>query len=46
MWEFYLAPRETAFRRRECMVVQTQLARPVDAAPLTGGYMRERSQAA
>lgn len=31
MWEFYLAPRETAFRRRECMVFQTQLARRADA---------------
>lgn len=39
MWEFYLCLSEVAFRHRGCMVFQIQLAKRVDAAPLTRDYM-------
>lgn len=39
MWEFYLALSEMAFRWRGCMVFQIQLAKRVDAVPLTRSYM-------
>jgi cyclopropane-fatty-acyl-phospholipid synthase len=40
MWEFYLAISEIAFRHRGCMVFQIQMARRVDALPLTRDYMQ------
>jgi cyclopropane-fatty-acyl-phospholipid synthase len=39
MWEFYLAGSEIAFRRQGHMNWQMQIARTVDAAPLTRDYM-------
>lgn len=39
MWEFYLAGAEIAFRYQGHMVMQVQLARTVNAAPLTRDYM-------
>ncbi|HEX6865931.1 MAG TPA: cyclopropane-fatty-acyl-phospholipid synthase family protein [Caulobacteraceae bacterium] len=39
MWEFYLAASEIAFRRRDHMVFQLQLARKGDAVPLTRDYI-------
>ena len=42
MWEFYLAASEASFRRGENVVFQFQLARKVDALPLTRDYMTER----
>ncbi len=39
MWEFYLAGCEVAFRRQAHMVFQIQLAKKVDAVPLTRDYM-------
>jgi cyclopropane-fatty-acyl-phospholipid synthase len=39
MWEFYLAASEAAFRYQGLVVFQVQLARRVDALPLTRDYM-------
>ncbi len=39
MWEFYLAISEAGFRTGGMMVFQIQLARDVDAVPLTRDYM-------
>jgi len=39
MWEFYLAGSEMSFRHDGLMVFQLQLARRVDAVPLTRDYM-------
>src|SRR5690606_22904553 len=39
MWEFYLAASEIAFRHRDHMVFQLQLAKKVDAVPLTRDYI-------
>ena len=39
MWEFYLCISELAFRYRGHMVFQLQLAKRVDAAPITRDYM-------
>jgi cyclopropane-fatty-acyl-phospholipid synthase len=39
MWEMYLVGSEIAFRRQDHMVFQMQLARSVDAVPLTREYM-------
>ena len=39
MWEFYLAGSETAFRYQDLVVFQVQLARRIDALPLTRDYM-------
>ncbi len=39
MWEFYLAGSECAFRHQGHMVFQIQMARNVDAVPLTRDYM-------
>ncbi|HZZ67930.1 MAG TPA: cyclopropane-fatty-acyl-phospholipid synthase family protein [Phenylobacterium sp.] len=39
MWEFYLSISELAFRYRGHMVFQMQLAKRVDAAPITRDYM-------
>jgi cyclopropane-fatty-acyl-phospholipid synthase len=41
MWEFYLAGAEMAFRNEGHMVFQIQLARRVDAVPLTRDYITE-----
>ena len=39
MWDFYLAASEIAFRHRDHMVFQLQLARKIDAVPLTRDYI-------
>lgn len=39
MWEFYLAGSEMGFRYSGHMVVQLQLARQIDALPVTRDYM-------
>lgn len=39
MWEFYLAGCEMAFRHQGHMVAQIQLAKSVDAVPLTRDYI-------
>ncbi len=39
MWEFYLAGSEATFRHSGYMVFQLQLARQVDAVPLTRDYI-------
>jgi cyclopropane-fatty-acyl-phospholipid synthase len=39
MWELYLTVSEIAFRRQDFMVFQMQLAKAVDAVPLTRDYM-------
>ncbi|MGH7056518.1 MAG: class I SAM-dependent methyltransferase [Acetobacteraceae bacterium] len=41
MWEFYLVGSELAFRREGQMVFQIQIARSVDAVPMTRNYMIE-----
>ncbi len=41
MWEFYLAASEMAFVHRNLAVIQFQLARRIDALPITREYMRE-----
>jgi cyclopropane-fatty-acyl-phospholipid synthase len=50
MWEMYLTGCEIGFRRQGLMVFQMQLAKAVDAVPLTRDYMldweRGRSKAA
>jgi len=45
MWELYLAGSEMAFRHGGLMVWQLQLARRVDAVPVTRDYMFDREQA-
>jgi cyclopropane-fatty-acyl-phospholipid synthase len=39
MWEFYLAGSEAAFRHQGLVVFQIQLAKRVDALPITRDYM-------
>jgi cyclopropane-fatty-acyl-phospholipid synthase len=39
MWEFYLAASEMSFRHRGMVVFQIQLARRIDAVPLTRDYI-------
>jgi cyclopropane-fatty-acyl-phospholipid synthase len=41
MWELYLCFSEIAFRHRDHMVFQLQLAKKVDAVPLTRDYIGE-----
>jgi len=41
MWEFYLAGSEVAFRHMGQMVFQMQIAKRVDAVPLTRDYMHD-----
>ena len=41
MWEFYLVGSELAFRYQGHMVFQMQLAKRVDAVPLTRDYIQE-----
>lgn len=39
MWEYYLAGCEVSFRRHDLAVFQIQLAKKLDAAPLTRDYL-------
>jgi len=39
MWEFYLQSCEVGFRRMGWMVFQLQLAKSIDAVPLTRDYI-------
>jgi cyclopropane-fatty-acyl-phospholipid synthase len=41
MWEFYLVGSELAFRRLGHMVFQLQLAKRLDAVPLTRDYVTD-----
>lgn len=45
MWEFYLGIAEQSFRARRQFVWQLQLARRVDAAPITRDYIAEAERA-
>ncbi|MGA8381258.1 MAG: cyclopropane-fatty-acyl-phospholipid synthase family protein, partial [Stellaceae bacterium] len=45
MWEMYLAGSEVAFRRAGHLVFQMQLAKSIDAVPLTRDYMRQSRMA-
>jgi cyclopropane-fatty-acyl-phospholipid synthase len=45
MWEMYLVGSEIAFRRQDHMVFQMQLAKSVDAVPLTRDYMLDWERA-
>ncbi len=45
MWEFYFAACEMSFRRQGRMVAQIQLAKSVDAVPLTREYIGEWERA-
>ncbi|MGD9924309.1 MAG: class I SAM-dependent methyltransferase [Pseudorhodoplanes sp.] len=44
MWEFYLAASEMAFRHQGMMVFQIQLAKRVDAVPVTRGYIEREEE--
>ena len=44
MWEFYLAGSEVAFRHEGFMVAQIQLAKSVDAVPLTRDYITDQER--
>lgn len=44
MWEFYLAASEAAFRFEHLVVFQIQLAKRVDALPITRGYIAENER--
>ncbi len=44
MWEFYLASCEMNFRFGDLMVFQMQLAKRIDAVPLSRDYMFERER--
>jgi len=46
MWQFYLTASEASFRHDGLMVFQLQLARSVDAVPLTRDYIKFREEAA
>lgn len=46
MWEFYLAGFEASFRHLGLTVFQIQLAKSVDAVPLTRGYLYDRAEPA
>ncbi len=45
MWEFYLAGSEVSFRRMGQMVAQIQLAKSLEAVPLTRDYMLDWERA-
>ena len=45
MWEFYLASCEMNFRHGDLMVFQMQMAKRIDAVPLSRDYMFERERA-
>ena len=44
MWEFYLASCEMNFRLGDLMVMQVQLAKRIDALPVSRDYMFERER--
>jgi cyclopropane-fatty-acyl-phospholipid synthase len=44
MWEFYLAGSETAFRYQGLVVFQLQLAKTMDAVPLTRDYILDEER--
>ena len=44
MWEFYLASSEATFRWGGHMVFQIQLAKSIDAVPITRDYIHEAEQ--
>ncbi len=46
MWEFYLAGFEAAFRHQGLTVFQIQLAKTIDAVPLTRDYLYDRAEPA
>ncbi|HEX9462383.1 MAG TPA: cyclopropane-fatty-acyl-phospholipid synthase family protein [Alphaproteobacteria bacterium] len=45
MWEFYLAACEMDFRHLGTMVFQIQIARQIDAVPVTRGYIEDAEAA-
>jgi cyclopropane-fatty-acyl-phospholipid synthase len=45
MWEVYLCMSEMAFRYLDCMVFQIQVAKRVDALPITRDYMHQQELA-
>jgi cyclopropane-fatty-acyl-phospholipid synthase len=45
MWEFYLGIAEQSFRARRQFIWQIQLAKRVDAVPITRDYIAEAEQA-
>lgn len=45
MWEFYLAACEAGFRHNGLVVFQIQLARRLDAVPITRGYIETTERA-
>jgi cyclopropane-fatty-acyl-phospholipid synthase len=45
-WELYLARAEMQFRYLDTMVFQIQLAKKLDAVPLTRDYMFDNNEAA
>lgn len=45
MWEFYLASCEMNFRHGDLMVFQMQLAKQIDAVPISRDYMFDRERA-
>ncbi len=44
MWEMYLASSETGFRYQNLMVFQIQLAKSLNALPITRDYMFDRER--
>ena len=44
MWEFYLAASEAAFRYQDLAVFQVQIAKHIDALPVTRDYMATAEQ--
>ncbi|ODS00958.1 cyclopropane-fatty-acyl-phospholipid synthase [Methyloceanibacter methanicus] len=44
MWEMYLASSEAAFRYQKLMVFQLQLAKDIDALPVTRDYITDRER--
>lgn len=44
MWEFYLAASEAGFRHDRMVVFQIQLAKRIEAVPITRDYIGEREQ--
>jgi cyclopropane-fatty-acyl-phospholipid synthase len=45
MWEFYLVGSEATFRLGQGVVFQIQMAKRVDAAPITRDYIHEAEAA-
>ncbi|MBN9024443.1 MAG: class I SAM-dependent methyltransferase [Rhizobiales bacterium] len=45
LWEFYLAPSETAFRYQDMMIFQIQIVRDQNALPLTRDYIWQAEEA-